>query len=177
MRLRRSLLVDWEKSNDRSDLYAGRGRGADSASWKQTARAEAACTIGGHHGMVLLDLQKAFENISHQLPVREAVALGYPLAILRLALSTYRLLSAIKVGCACSDLLQATVGIAAGSAMATAEMRVVLIRLIDAARIRFGSVIPTVYVDDISSEAMHRSKQLLCQQVVGFNLLVDRPVR
>ena len=172
MRTRRSLVAEWEKCNMRSYLYAGPGRGADSAAWKQAARAEAAKTIGGHHGMVLLDLMKAFENICHHVLVREAIALGYPLAILRLALATYRLWRSIRIGDATSELLQATVGVTAGSVLATSEMRLVLIRLIDAALLRFAAVIPTVFVDDISSEAMHRSRDLLCQQLVGFNLHV-----
>ena len=170
MRLRRDLLVKWEHANERSYLYAGPGRGADCASWKQAARAEAACTIGGHHAMVLLDLLKAFENISHIILLREAQALQYPLAILRLALATYRLARTIRIGAAVSALLQATIGITAGSAMATTEMRLTLIRPVGRALCLYKAVIPTVFVDDISSESMHKSKDRLCHQLIGFNM-------
>ena len=58
----------------------------------------------------------------------------------------------IRIGTAVSIEVKAVRGIAAGSGMATTEMRIVLINLIDAATIAHPMVVLTVYVDDISAE-------------------------
>ena len=55
-----------------------------------------------------LDLVKAFERIPHELLAREAAALGYPLWIIRLALATYRLERAPRVGKALPTTVVAT---------------------------------------------------------------------
>ena len=42
MRCRRDTIQNWEATVTRPYLYAGKGKGADVAVWKQAARAEAA---------------------------------------------------------------------------------------------------------------------------------------
>ena len=42
MRARRAEALEWERCNDRPDLYAGEGKGADIAAWTQAGRAELA---------------------------------------------------------------------------------------------------------------------------------------
>ena len=58
MRVRRDVALRWEHDNRRPFLYAGAGKGAEVASWKQAARGELAATAPVHaaYGMVLLDL-------------------------------------------------------------------------------------------------------------------------
>ena len=65
--------------------------GADGAAWKQAARAELAATAQYRIGyaQALLDLVKAFDSIPHWLIAREAIALGYPLWLIRLSLQAY----------------------------------------------------------------------------------------
>ena len=88
MRIRREVATEWERLHDRPYLYAGVGRGANVAAWKQAARAELAAAVpGAEYGQVLLDLVKAFERIPHHILVREAIRLGYCLWDLRLALA------------------------------------------------------------------------------------------
>ena len=58
----------------------------------------------------------------------------------------------IRIGAVVSIEVTALRGITAGSGTATTEMKVVLIRIVDAAFIAHPTVIFTVYVDDISAE-------------------------
>ena len=46
----------------------------------------------------LLDLVKAFDRILLWLLVREAIALGYPLRVLRLSVAVYKLSRVIRIG-------------------------------------------------------------------------------
>ena len=67
----------------------------------------------------LLDLIKAFDKVPLWLIVREAVALGYPLKILRLSIATYQLMRVIRIGKVVSKAVYAITGITAGSGFAT----------------------------------------------------------
>ena len=67
-------------------LFAGEGRGAGHAAWKQAARAELAGVIKYvEFGMTFLDLVKAFDRITHYLLSKRRAGLdltcgssGYP---------------------------------------------------------------------------------------------------
>ena len=65
------------------------------AAWKQGARAELGESFGLNHGIVLLDLIKAFKRIPHDWLVRQAVRHGYNLYLLRLSLAAYLLARAV----------------------------------------------------------------------------------
>ena len=56
-KVRRRVALEWEERVQHPYLYAGPGRGADHASWKQGARAElATCIRSAAYAMTLLDL-------------------------------------------------------------------------------------------------------------------------
>lgn len=74
------------------------------------------------------------------------------MAVLRLSIEIYRMQRVIRIGDGCSCTAIASRGITAGSGLATFEMRLVLIRIIDKATAAFPLVVPTVYVDDMSAE-------------------------
>ena len=59
----------------------------------------------------------------------------------------------LRIGETVSGLMHATQGITAGSGFATFEMRLAMVHIIDKACMRFPSVHPTLYVDDLSAEA------------------------
>ena len=73
MRARRNIARRWELEADREYLYAGKGKGADIASWKQCKRAETAHQLCAAYGISLLDLVKAYERIRHWQLARDAV--------------------------------------------------------------------------------------------------------
>ena len=100
----------------------------------------------------LLDLIKAFERIPHSVLAREAKRLGCPLWILRRSIATYKLTLVIRIGATVSADVVAIRGITAGSGMATTDLRIVLINIVDAGMIVHPMVVITVYVVDISGE-------------------------
>ena len=63
MRIRLADAVVWQSAYDRPWLYAGAGKGAEVAAWRQAARAEQAAARGWDYAAVLLDLVKAFERV------------------------------------------------------------------------------------------------------------------
>ena len=120
---------------------------------------------------MLLDLVKAFERIPYRVLLREAIRLGYPLRLLRLAIATYKLPRVIRVGGAYSDLVWAVRGIVAGSGNATSEMRLVMIDIVDGALEVHPSVTPTLFVDDLSEE-LAGEEDTIVGELGGFTDLV-----
>ena len=125
--------------------YAGPGKGADVASWRQAARAEHARTMEGvHYAAIFLDLVKAFERVPHDHLVRFAKKSGYPLVLLRLGMAAYRLLRRVGVDGVYSREVVATRGITAGSVFATVELRVIMLEIFDDIVKLSRAVIPSV---------------------------------
>ncbi len=151
-KVRRPLVARWEADMEatRSYLYAGSGKGAHVAAWQHAFRAETAADAGATFAALLLDLEKCFEVVPHDLLVSEAEKLGYPLPLLRLSLASYRLPRVLAADGAFSAAVYAERGIAAGSALATTELRVLLIRLLDGVRRQYPQLKLSAYVDDIA---------------------------
>ena len=95
---------------------------------------------------------KAFDLVPHWVLIREGLALGYPLWLLRLSLATYKMKRVVRVRKIVSGLIWAFRGMTAGSGFATTEMRVVMINLVEKALQAHPSVSPTVFVDDLAVE-------------------------
>ena len=118
------------------------------------------------YAQALLDLVKAFDRVPLWLLVQEAVALGYPLRILRLSIATYRLERVIRIGKVVSKGVTAVRGITAGSGFATTEMRIIMIRIVDKACRMFPMVAPTLFVDDLAADVTAPEKHVV-QQLRG----------
>ena len=69
----------------------GTGRCTTDPVWRRAILAEAATSQQQHAGVILWDLVKFYESICHQKLWKEAIATGFPRAILRLNLFAYRL--------------------------------------------------------------------------------------
>ncbi len=180
MKLRRQLAQGWEEQHSRDFLFAGRGKGAHVAAWQHAQRAEQAADAGATFVQLLLDMQKCFELVPHDVLVQEARAVGYPLPLLRLALAAYRLPRSLSIGGVHSSLILAERGIAAGSGLATTELRVLLIRLLDRVRERYPAVKLSAYVDDLTADASGTQRtapqmivdagSMLCRGIVALGL-------
>ena len=174
MRIRLAVAQTWQSAHERPYFYAGPAKGADVAAWKQAARAELGAALEVDYGAVLLDLVKAFERVPHDWLVRQAVRFHYNLFLLRLSLAAYVLPRTIRIGGAYSALVIATRGITAGSVLATAELRVLLIEWLDEVAWSCALVTLTVYVDDIAVEAVATEHLLLEALIAAVRLVISR---
>ena len=154
MRLRYDVIRRWESSSDmsRSYVYAGPGTGCHFATWKQGVRAELAKLDERAFAMGLLDLVKAFERVNWAVLVREARRCGYPLWLLRLSIAVYRLARVVRVDTAVSCLIFPTRSITAGSVNATAELKCVMIRIVDEGHRYHPTVMASLFVDDLAAD-------------------------
>ena len=158
MRARLDVARGWQGRNDRPYLYAGPGKGAVSASWKQAAWAEfAAQSQQLEYAVVLLDLVKAFERIQYWYLVQQALKYGYSITLLRLSIASYQLARVVGIGAVLARPLLAGRGITAGSVFATIEMRIVMIEALDVAVENYVRIMLTCYVDDVAFEMASRS--------------------
>ena len=169
MRATRKAARRWEELNQRPWLYAGKAKGANVAAWKQASAAELAATMrtSVEYVLALLDLVKAFELVPLWLLVRGAIAMEYPLRLLRLSIATYKLKRAIRIGGVVSKVFNAVKGITGGSGFATTEMRLVMVRPVDRALKAFPAVTPTLFVDDLAAQVCQPAKRAM-QQLGGF---------
>ena len=76
---------------------------------------------------MLLDLVKCFEQLRYNDIWKAGRRHGYPLALLRLSLASYRAGRLIFIEGVVGDLVRASRGIVAGLAFATAELRLLLL--------------------------------------------------
>ena len=153
MRARSAALREWESKHDRSSIYGSAGKAAKRATWVSAWEAESAGSKEGLYAQALLDLAKAFETVPHEHLWKQAAAKGYPLRVLRLALAAYRMPRTIGIDAVFSRLLRVSRGITAGSGTATAELRLLVLGLLDVLDVKCPAAELAVYVDDINVEA------------------------
>ena len=92
MRARLPVVQAWQNSHERPYFYAGPGKGAEVASWRQAARAELARALPGVcYANGLLDMIKAFERVPHDWLIRQGRKYDYPMFVLRLSIVAYKL--------------------------------------------------------------------------------------
>ena len=171
-RMRLVVAQQWQRTHERPFFYAGPMKSSTMAVWKQAALAETARGAGAAYGIAMFDLQKAFERVPWDLLAAAAVRCGYNLYLLRLSLAAYALEKSVTVAGASSRLVKAARGLTAGSSFATIELRVLLLETMDIVARSSRIVTLTVYVDDVSVEAVGSCSMLMQQWVAAMRLLV-----
>ena len=154
MKTRLAIAQEWVAANEREYLYAGPGKGAEVAAWKQGMLAEAAKSIEASYASSLLDLVRAFDSVPFDWLLRQAIRYGYNLWLLRLSVQSYLLGRVLVIDGCCSRVVIATRGLTAGSVLATIELRILLVEWADRAVAMTIFTRLTVYVDDATIETI-----------------------
>ena len=150
-RTRLLTIKIWDQSNKMPSVFGGPGMGAQKAAFQISITAEIAALENADFAAGLLDLVKAFETVPHHILVSIAIALGYPLPLLRLCLASYRLKRSIGIEGVYSKTVVATRGITAGSGTAATELKLLLLPLMRMLEEQWAnSLVAKVYVDDLT---------------------------
>ena len=175
MRARYGLARAWQATHSLPVTFGGAGKSAQYAAWQAAFTAECAALTHLDHIQALLDLVKAFETVPHWILARCAAAKGYPAALLRLSLASYRLHRSIGIGGIQSRLIRATRGITAGAGFATVELEVLLYETIEELNSRWASVLTIkVYIDDITLAACGLPQRVIRVMTEALDFLVCR---
>ena len=164
-RIRREDARDWEKKNDRPYMFAGEGRPANTAAWLMAARAELAVGVGEAYAQAQLDLVKAFEYVVHRVLATGARKLAYPPKMLILSLAAYTAPRRVTAAGVMSREVRPTRGIGAGAGLATFELKLVVIPIMDEVVLHYVFITLTMYVDDTTVEANGN-----CEAVVAWTI-------
>ena len=114
----------------------------------------------------LIDPEKAFERVPYRHLIAAATEWNYPLALLRMAISIYKAPRRVGIGGVFGEGLRAKRGITAGSAFATRELKLLLLKIYDKASYLYPSVKLSLYVDDGTVEGMG-PESAVTETVVG----------
>ena len=173
LRARSTTAKLWEAAHPSAAIYGGRGCGAQRAAWISAFHAEAAAICKRSYGQVLIDLVKAFERIPHRVLLAFAVTWDYNLGILRLSIRAYRLDRTVGMDGVYSRSIRATRGITAGAGMATTEIRLIMLHLVQECSSMYVTVRLVVYVDDMTLEADGESSTAIADLAEATAVVVE----
>ena len=120
------------------------------AAWKHAARAELAADLQLDYAAVLSGLIRAFDRVPHERLARQAGRYKSNLLLFRLALAAYGLALVAGVVSVYVVVLVASRGVTAGWALATVELRRLMIERLDEASWSCALASFTVCVDDMN---------------------------
>ncbi len=177
-RIRKPLVTEWEARNDRPYLSAGKGRGPQTAVWRQAARAEAATGRRQHAGSLLWDLASFFEAVKREPLWHRARRLGFPMTVLKVAMGVYSSVRMLTLGGTLSKPMRADDGVLAGCGFAMALARACVIDPMDVAVDSIGPERPLpatvdMFVDDVAASAGGTSKQVVDRLVNAAEVLQE----
>lgn len=157
---RRKHVWRWEREHARDYFWSDTDKPSERCAWHQLAVDEACDGTGLETAAILADIVKCFENVPRDVLVEEARATAFPLAILRLALCTYRAARRLICDGFCSREVRATRSILAGCVHATSLLRCLLLRTLDRISARWTGVTLRVVVDDVTAQLVGTRRQI-----------------
>ena len=156
------LVKSWEEATTANCGFgAEQGKAPVDIVWRHAFRAEAAQARGGAFGCILWDLLKCYEKVSHALLISAAVRHGYPLAVLRLCIFSYRSPRRIIFNHICSRPIIPQCGILAGCSTATSELRLLLLDSARNHRRSHPTVNLSIYIDDLALDTSSSSARVV----------------
>ncbi len=129
---RKRWAQDWEDGNQRSYFAASRGVGPVDAVYRQALKHEAAVADGRESAVLLEDLESFFESIDRDILMHEAVALGFPPALLRASMAAYIGPRMLTLDGRAAREVYARNGIVPGCTFATTFVKLFYMRRLDA---------------------------------------------
>ena len=158
-RVRRPTLVQWRKSNSWGYNWMSPGRGAARAIWAQSVEEEAAGFEGKKSAAVLVDLVKAFEQVTLGPIWKAGIQTHFHPHMLRLALelrTAERRLVYKKA--ASQSTVKTLTAILAGLGVASDLMLIKLMKLVDAMVAKYQTFNVYVIADDVKWGSTARMK-------------------
>ncbi len=128
---RRDIADRWEADHARGYLSSAKGNGSADTMWRMGLRHEVGNAEGDAAGVIAEDLASFFETVDREILMEEAAALGFPMPILRGALSMYSAARMITLQGRVARELYPTVGVVAGCSLAMALTKLLYVRVLD----------------------------------------------
>ncbi|CAK0805455.1 unnamed protein product, partial [Prorocentrum cordatum] len=150
-RARRPITKAWEPAHPSSLVWGtGPGRSSSGSACELNLAKEQARLGGWDSAQAALDLWKAYEMVAPEAQLVEARALGFPLGLAWMLLSTYRQPRTLAAFNTTSDLFVAWQGNIAGCGHANSLLLVLTLRALQRAHSIAPSVTPRGLVDDVT---------------------------
>jgi hypothetical protein len=149
-RLRQQLARSWEAQHARTYHWGAAGRSAEQAVWSHALWAEWVSSRPGlHAGLVLCDIQKAFDSVPFNQVIAAARSWGFPLWQVALSLRAYSAQRVLQTQFGVSQALVSKQGLLPGDPFATTLLKLVLLGPCDRTRLASPRVALSTYVDDL----------------------------
>ena len=159
VKARAPIYKGWERANTVEIGFAGeKGNTPLDVVWWQAALAEIAKASSKYFICVLWDIWKCYEKVDHSILIDSAKRHGYPLAILRITLASYRASRRLTLKGVVSRPIVAECGIVAGCGTATSELRCLLLDVLIQHRNAHPCVNLNIIVDDLSFDVLASSR-------------------
>ena len=126
-RVRLPIVQDWERDRPSDIFWATAGRGADVAVHAAAIQCDVAVSKGRTAAGGQIDVWKCFEVLTHVTIVEQALLSGFPLDILRVAISMYRSERYLVLDKATAGPVFCAKGVTAGCTLAMAILRSTLL--------------------------------------------------
>ena len=166
IKARSGMVKEWERSHTHDYGFAAqKGKSPVDIVWRHSCLAEIAKNQDSFFLAVLWDLWKCYDSINHYKLIQAAHKHGYPVAILRIALLSYRAPRRMLYNGVVSREIWPTASIVAGNATATAELRLLLLDVAIAMDYHHKNVTLNIFIDDIILDTMSHDKHVVIQNM------------
>ena len=170
--MRRAYGETWRRNNTRSYVHGSKEGSVASMRCKLAAAAEYARATNQSIVSVMLDLEKAFEKIPHDVLRAAAQAHGFSLAILRWLLHLYRMPRSIRVGKVYTESVVATRSILPGDAFADLLLFLAIVPAIDRLKENHPEAVIGVIADDVQIAMVGKHDDIATQLSTATALVI-----
>ena len=180
-RARKHEVDKWEADNPREYLACSKGRGALNAIWKRAMKSEAAVLDNTCVLALLWDLKSFFDTIDLDLLRQRAHQVGFPEALVNIAIATYECPRHIQTRQGVAQPVDPSRGILPGCSFAKALIGVYYMPVLDEFCRLHPGVDVSVYIDDITLSVSGLSDQeaedLIVKAAHNLNYIIKHKLK